>query len=118
AGTTLPPGRRSSFERAYEGALSVARARGARPEKMIVDPMPPGWNGHSVPGPAQDAWLDAVLSGYGDIKPSMLQDFERGRTTEIDFINGYVADVGSKVGVATPVNAAIVDIVHAISRGR
>jgi len=117
-GYIFTPEGRALFDRAYDEALSVALASGARPEKMIVDPMPPGWNGHSVPGPAQDAWLSAVLAGYGDIKPSMLQDFERGRATEIDFINGYVADLGKKLGVATAANAAIVDAVHAISRGR
>lgn len=112
------PDGRALFDRAYDEALTVALASGARPEKMIVDPMPPGWNGRSVPGPAHAAWLEAILASYGDIKPSMLQDFERGRETEIDFINGYVADLGRKLGVATPVNSAIVDAVHAISRGR
>ena len=33
------------------------------------------------------------------IEPSMLQDFERGRKTEIDFINGYVATLGRASGV-------------------
>jgi hypothetical protein len=35
-----------------------------------------------------DAWIDQIMGSYGDLKPSMLQDFERGRRTEIDFING------------------------------
>jgi 2-dehydropantoate 2-reductase len=47
----------------------------------------------------------------------MLQDFERGRPTEIDFINGYVADLGRTKGVPTPANAAIVETVCAITRG-
>jgi 2-dehydropantoate 2-reductase len=48
----------------------------------------------------------------------MLQDFERGRLTEIDFINGYVADLGRRLGVPTPVNTGIVETVHAIEQGR
>ena len=48
----------------------------------------------------------------------MLQDFERGRATEIDFINGYVADLGRRLRLPTPVNAAIVETVHAIEQGR
>lgn len=107
---------RELFDRTYDEALSVALASGARPERMLVDPVPPGWRGRSVPGEAQDAWLGAILGNYGDVKPSMLQDFERGRTTEIDFINGYVAGVGRDAGVRTPANAAIVDAVHAIER--
>src|SRR5262249_20670514 len=68
------PEGRELFDRAYDEALSVALASGARPERMIVDPMPPG------PGEAHEAWLRRIVEGYGDIKPSMLQDFERGRT--------------------------------------
>ena len=111
----LPDGR-ELFNRIYDEALSVAMASGARPERMVVDPLPPAWNGQSVPGEAHDAWLDQILQGYGDLKPSMLQDFELGRATEVDFINGYVVDVGRQLGVRTPANAAISSAVHAITR--
>ena len=45
---------------------------------MIVDPVPP----QGDRGP----WIDQILANYGDIKPSMLQDLERGRRTEIDLL--------------------------------
>jgi 2-dehydropantoate 2-reductase len=109
---------RAAFDRAYDEALSVALASGARPERMMVDPVPPGWDGHAAAGAEHEAWLDRILAAYGDLKPSMLQDFERGRLTEIDFINGYVADLGRQLRVPTPVNAAIVETVHAIEQGR
>lgn len=112
----LPYGRRL-FDLAYDEALTVALATGAQPQRMLVDPIPPGWSGHSVPGEAHDAWLRDILASYGDLKPSMLQDFERGRPTEIDFINGYVADVGRTMGIPTATNAAIVETVYAITRG-
>lgn len=112
------PDGRELFDRAYDEALSVALAIGARPERMLVDPVPPGWSGRRLPGAAHDAWIGQILGAYGDLKPSMLQDFERGRTTEIDFINGYVADLGRASGVPTPANAAIVETVHAITRGQ
>jgi 2-dehydropantoate 2-reductase len=108
---------RRAFDRSYDEALSTALASGARPERMLVEPVPPGWRGQSAPGEAHDAWLAEVVKGYGDVKPSMLQDFERGRTTEIEFVNGYVAKVGRTVGVATPVNDAIVETVRRITRG-
>src|SRR5262249_3781427 len=113
AGTTMrgyigTPDGRALFDRAYDEALAVARASGARPETMLVRPVPPD---------DRDPWLERVLASYGDIKPSMLQDFERGRATEIDFINGWVADLGARLGVATPVNAAITETAHAIERG-
>jgi 2-dehydropantoate 2-reductase len=77
---------------------------------MLVDPIPPS-SGYG-------AWLEQILASYGDLKPSMLQDFERGRRTEIDFINGYVADLGRKIGVAVPLNAAATELAHAIEEQR
>ncbi|HEY6005662.1 MAG TPA: 2-dehydropantoate 2-reductase [Anaeromyxobacter sp.] len=110
------PEGREVFDRTYDEALSVALASGVRPERMLVDPVPPAWSGRSVPGEAHDAWLGEVLKGYGDVKPSMLQDFERGRATEIDWVNGHVVSLGRQLGVAAPVNAAIVETVYAITR--
>ncbi|HXJ38254.1 MAG TPA: ketopantoate reductase C-terminal domain-containing protein, partial [Bryobacteraceae bacterium] len=43
--------------------------------------------------------------------------FERGRKTEVDFINGYVVTLGHASGVPVPMNAAITDLVHQIERG-
>ena len=96
----------------------MALASGARPERMIVEPIPPTRSGRSVPSEEYDAWLDQILKGYGDVRPSMLQDIERGRITEIDFINGYVVSIAPQFSVHTPVNAAIVETVHAITRGQ
>jgi 2-dehydropantoate 2-reductase len=76
---------------------------------MIVDPVPPS-DGY-------EAWIDQILAAYGDLKPSMLQDFERGRRTEIDFINGYVARLGRQAGVPVAMNAAITGMVHRIEQG-
>ncbi|MEI9937532.1 MAG: 2-dehydropantoate 2-reductase [Pseudomonadota bacterium] len=109
---------RELFTRTYDEALSVALATGVHPQRMLVEPMPPGWSDHGVPSAAYDAWLGEVLGAYGDLKASMLQDIERERSTEIDFINGYVVDLGRQFGVPTPANAAIVETIRAISRGR
>ncbi|MDD3653761.1 MAG: 2-dehydropantoate 2-reductase [Desulfotomaculaceae bacterium] len=45
--------------------------------------------------------------------PSMLQDIQRGRRTEIDALNGAVVKMGKKHGVSTPVNEVIVSLVKA-----
>ena len=42
----------------------------------------------------------------------MLQDVMRGRRTEIDYLNGYVVEQGRRVGVKTPFNEMIVDLLH------
>jgi 2-dehydropantoate 2-reductase len=35
---------------------------------------------------------------------SMLQDLDRGRKTEVDFINGKIVEYGRKNGISTPIN--------------
>ena len=59
-----------------------------------------------------------VAMGYaGATKASMLQDLERGIKTEVDVINGAVVDRGREHGVATLVNARVVELMHAMERG-
>jgi 2-dehydropantoate 2-reductase len=41
---------------------------------------------------------------------SMLQDIQRGRRTEIDSLNGAVIELGEGLGVATPINQVVVNI--------
>ena len=49
-------------------------------------------------------------------KTSMCQDIERGRRTEIDFINGAVVRLGKKYGIPTPYNETVAALVHARER--
>lgn len=43
---------------------------------------------------------------------SMWQDLALGRdSTEIDFLNGEVAEIGRRVGIGTPLNSGLVDVV-------
>ena len=46
-------------------------------------------------------------------RPSMLQDVMKGRRTEIDYLNGFVAAEGRNVGIPTPFNDAVVAAFHA-----
>ncbi|HEC81541.1 MAG TPA: 2-dehydropantoate 2-reductase, partial [Thermoplasmatales archaeon] len=54
----------------------------------------------------------------GDLKSTMLQDIEKGRKTEIDYINGYVEKKAKKLGVATPVNGVVINMVKEIEAGK
>ena len=47
-------------------------------------------------------------------KPSMLQDVEAQRITEIDTINGGVAAIGDKIGVPCPLNTAIARMIKGL----
>ncbi|MDM7861087.1 2-dehydropantoate 2-reductase [Alteromonas sp. ASW11-36] len=50
------------------------------------------------------------------VKTSMWWDLELGRTTEIDFLNQKVVEYGQQLGVACPVNQAIVSTVKAVEQ--
>jgi 2-dehydropantoate 2-reductase len=50
---------------------------------------------------------------YGH-KASMLQDVEARRQTEIDFLNGGIARFGHELGVPTPLNDAITQLIRAL----
>ena len=106
------------FNRTYDEALKMALATGAQPETMLVEPIPPGWRADGIASEERNTWITKVLTAYGDVTPSMLQDIRRGRRTEIDFINGYVVKMARQFGFDAPINAAIVETVHAITSGR
>jgi 2-dehydropantoate 2-reductase len=64
-----------------------------------------------------DEALEVAMQQAGATKASMLQDLERGIKTEVDVINGAVVDKGREYGVETPLNARVVEMMHAMERG-
>lgn len=50
-------------------------------------------------------------------RPSMAQDIAKGRRTETDYINGYIAARGREVGVNADVHARIDEAVKRVERG-
>lgn len=60
-----------------------------------------------------------VGGGRGDKPPSLLVDMRSGRTqSEIDALNGAIVAAGKANGVPTPVNAALVNVVHDLLDGK
>jgi 2-dehydropantoate 2-reductase len=47
---------------------------------------------------------------------STLQSIQRGRPTEIDYLNGEIVELGERHGEATPLNTKIVEMVHQVER--
>ena len=77
--------------------------------------------GYSTHWPDADRYLESF---YRDLLPpteghesSMLQDLEANRKTEIDSLCGAVSRMGDELGIATPVNRALLDLIHAAERG-
>jgi len=58
--------------------------------------------------------VEAVAGRTAANRSSMLQDVERGAPTEIDAINGAVVKAGKQVGVATPINLALWQLVKGL----
>ena len=54
------------------------------------------------------------IKDAGHHKPSMLQDIEAGRRTEVDFINGKIIEYGARAGIATPYNNTLRALVKAL----
>jgi 2-dehydropantoate 2-reductase len=60
-----------------------------------------------------------VAGGRGDKPPSLLVDIRSGKTqSEIDELNGAIVQAGKSAGVQTPVNGALVDIMHDLLEGK
>jgi 2-dehydropantoate 2-reductase len=94
------PWTRDILRQAVEETLAVARAAGVRDMKD---------------GLSEAAWqLGAAMSSATS---STAQDIARGKRTEIDSLNGYVARRGAEMGVATPVNQTLHALVKLLEEG-
>jgi 2-dehydropantoate 2-reductase len=69
-----------------------------------------------------DSALQALLSrrvakGRGDKYPSLYYDAaDRSGRSEVDVLNGAIAEAGRRLGVPTPVNAALTEMVQQVVR--
>lgn len=110
--------------RAAGETLAVASAVGVTPAPLFGRLDPTLFrNALEEPGAARDASAAmAVIAGQrtgpSESRPSMLQDVDRGRRSEVRYLNGYVVRKGREHGVPTPVNAALQMIVEEIDRRR
>ena len=62
--------------------------------------------------------IPIAIRKHALLKASMLQDLEKGKKSEVDAINGVVSTFGRKVGVPTPMNDAVVSVIHQIEDGK
>jgi 2-dehydropantoate 2-reductase len=66
-----------------------------------------------------DIMTDKLFAGFvvPGATTTVLQDWRKGRHSEVDDLNGHVAAQGAELGVDTPVNRVVVEIAHRIERG-
>jgi 2-dehydropantoate 2-reductase len=99
-------------------ALTVAQTLGVQVE--AVGGIPPQAYLDAARGVGMEElrrkWLEAGrVLGAG--RPSLFQDAMKGRRTEVEYLNGYVVRKGREVGVATPMNQAIVEVTKRLEAG-
>jgi 2-dehydropantoate 2-reductase len=56
------------------------------------------------------------LSTVWPLWGSTLQSIQRGRPTEIDYLNGEIMELGKRCGEVTPLNAKMVELVHQVEQ--
>jgi 2-dehydropantoate 2-reductase len=89
---------RKLIEAAVYETLNVAHAKGIQPAGL-EDPR------------AAMAGAYRIAEQMSGTRSSTAQDLARGKFTEIDSLNGYVARAGAQVGVPTPVNHTLYTLV-------
>lgn len=109
------PGFRDVMVAAGNESLEVGRALGHQVLPIF------GLTKEEIADPDRvvDIMTDKLFTGFvvPGATTTVLQDWTRGRHSEVDDLNGHVIAKGLEVGVETPVNATIVDVAHRIERG-
>ena len=62
--------------------------------------------------------VERIAIGMPEQLSSTAQDIARGKPTEIDHLNGFIARRGAELGVSTPVNQALFALVKLLEVGR
>ncbi|WP_417689721.1 ketopantoate reductase family protein [Roseibium sp.] len=87
---------------------AIALARSASAEVVAVA----NAKGISASLDAVHAQIDKALAEHGPHKPSMLQDLEAGRATEIESLCGTVEREAKSIGIDAPLNAALAALIR------
>jgi 2-dehydropantoate 2-reductase len=93
-------------------ALAAIKAEGIKP--VSTAPLPVSWIPPLLRLP--DALFERVLGRTMKIDPearsSMWEDLQRGRKTEIDYLQGVITEIADRRGLAAPLSRRIVELVR------
>lgn len=111
---------RTLFADQMAEGLAAMRAEGIRP--VSSTPIPAGWMPPLLRLP--DALFNTLLAGAMNIDPearsSMWEDLQRGRRTEIDYLQGVITGIADRRGLQAPLSRRIVALVkqaEAVGKG-
>jgi len=66
----------------------------------------------------RDLMIRVIGFKYRKLKSSSLQSLERGKPTEIPYLNGFIVDNASKYDIPVPVNRKITELVKLVEDGK
>jgi 2-dehydropantoate 2-reductase len=102
---------RTLFADQIAEGLAAIRAEGIRP--ISSTPVPVSWTPHLLRLP--DALVNMILGRTMKIDPearsSMWEDLQRGRRTEIDYLQGVITAIADRRGLEVPLSRRIVALI-------
>jgi 2-dehydropantoate 2-reductase len=109
------PWRQLFADQMAEG-LTAIRAEGIRP--VSPTPIPAPWMPPLLRLP--DAIFEALLGRTMKIDPearsSMWEDLQRGRRTEIDYLQGVITEIAERHGLDVPLSRRVVELIRRAER--
>lgn len=72
----------------------------------------------SIPRDQSRSLFSQIMTGLSKepLYGSILQSIQRGSPSEIDYINGEIVALGKEIGIPTPLNKTMVEMVHRVEK--
>jgi 2-dehydropantoate 2-reductase len=105
------PWRNLFADQVTEG-LAAIRAEGIKP--VSPTPVPLGWMPSllRLPDPIFEALLGRTMKIDPEARSSMWEDLQRGRRTEIDYLQGVITAIAARRGLDAPLSRRIVELIR------
>ena len=102
--------RRLFADQIAEG-LAALRADGIKP--VSSTPLPSSWTPHllRLPDPVFATLLGRTMKIDPEARSSMWEDLQRGRATEIDYLQGVITAIADRHGLKAPLSRRVVELI-------
>src|SRR6476661_2404459 len=103
---------RQLFADQMADGLAAIRAEGIRP--VSPTPIPAGWMPPllRLPDGIFEAMLGRTMKIDPEARSSMWEDLQRGRRTEIDYLQGVITEIAERRGLEAPLSRRIVELIR------